>query len=53
MLFMDGAVLKYKTKAGVNYKLELWRTALECKGLWLSRTKMEYIQCSFSKIRKK
>ncbi|KAJ7957409.1 Retrovirus-related Pol polyprotein LINE-1 [Quillaja saponaria] len=39
MLFADDIVLVDETREGLNSKLEMWRNALESKGLRLSRTK--------------
>jgi hypothetical protein len=41
-------VLVDETTAGMNRKLELWRQTPESKGFRLSRTKTEYMRCSFS-----
>ena len=38
-----------ETKVEVNAKLELWREALESKGLKISRNKTEYMKYNFSK----
>ena len=43
----------YETRCGVNVKLEIWRDALESKCFWLNRTKIEYMECKFSKTRNK
>ena len=54
MLFADDIVLVDEIRAGVNAKLELWRQTLELIssiGFRLSRTKIEYIECKFSKER--
>ncbi|PKA52309.1 integrator complex subunit 11 [Apostasia shenzhenica] len=51
MLFADDIVLIEKTKEGAKAKLELWRNALESKGLHLSRSKTEYMECTFSQER--
>jgi hypothetical protein len=48
MLFADDIVLVDETRDGVNRKLELWREVLEDKGLRISRTKTEYMECKFS-----
>jgi hypothetical protein len=48
MLFADDVVLVDDSRTGVNRKLELWRQTLESKGFRLSRTKTEYMRCSFS-----
>ena len=48
MLFADDIVLVDETRDGVNRKLELWREALEDKGLRIDRTKTEYMECKFS-----
>ena len=50
-VFGDDIVLVDKTISGVNGKLEIWWDALESKGFHLSRTKLEYIECKFSKSR--
>ena len=49
MLFADDIVLVNETKAGINAKLKLWRQALESQGVRLSRAKIEYMECKFSK----
>ena len=49
MLFADNIVLVDETKEGVNTKLKLWRNNLESTGFKLSRRKMEYMKCKFSK----
>ena len=51
MLFADDVVIIDDSRAGVNRKLELWRRTLESKGFRLSRTKTEYMRCSFSTTR--
>ncbi|PKA60324.1 ubiquitin-protein ligase E3 C [Apostasia shenzhenica] len=48
MLFADDIILIEKTKEGAKAKLELWRNALESKGFHFSRSKIEYIECTFS-----
>ncbi|KAM1196328.1 hypothetical protein ACFX2J_022713 [Malus domestica] len=48
MLFADDIVLIDETQEGVNAKLNLWREVLESKGLRLSRSKTEYMECKFS-----
>ncbi|KAM2508308.1 hypothetical protein ACFX1W_030523 [Malus domestica] len=48
MLFVDDLVLIDETQEGVNAKLNLWREVLESKGLRLSRSKTEYMECKFS-----
>ena len=49
MLFADDIVLVDETRAGVNAKLKLWRQTLESRGFRLSRVKIEYMECKFSK----
>jgi len=49
MLFADDIVLVDETRARVNVKLELWRQSLESQGFRLSRAKIEYMECKFSK----
>ena len=41
MLSADDIVLVGETKVEINAKLELWREALESKGLKISRNKTE------------
>ena len=48
MLFVDDVVLVDESRAGVNRKLELWRSTLESKGFRLSRIKTEYMMCDFN-----
>ena len=48
MLFADDIVLVAETKEEVNTKLEQWRVTLEARGLRISRSKTEYLRCSFS-----
>ena len=48
MLFADDIVLIDETREGVEMKLEMWRHALESKGLKISRRKTEYIYFNFS-----
>jgi hypothetical protein len=47
MLFADDVVLIDETRVGINRKLELGRKTLESKRFRLSRTKTEYMRCSF------
>ena len=49
MLFADDIVLVDETRAGVNVKLKLWRQTLESRNFILSKTKIEYMECKFSK----
>ena len=49
MFFVDDIVLVVETKVKVNAQLELWRAALESKGLKISRNKTEYMEYNFSK----
>ena len=35
----------------VNAKIAIWQNALESKGFQLIRTKIEYMECKFSKSR--
>ena len=48
MLFADDIVLIDESREGVNNKLERWRATLEAQGFRLSRSKTEYLHCSFS-----
>ena len=49
MLFVNDIVLLAVTKVEVNAKLELWREALESKGLKISRNKTKYMNASLVK----
>ncbi|XP_070026270.1 uncharacterized protein [Nicotiana sylvestris] len=49
MLFIDDIVLIDETRGGVNAKLEVWRQTLESKGFKLSKSKIKYLECKFSK----
>ncbi|KAM2243451.1 hypothetical protein ACFX1S_010279 [Malus domestica] len=44
----DDIVLIDETQERVNAKLNLWREVLESKGIRLSRSKIEYMECKFS-----
>lgn len=48
MMFADDIVLVDETRQGVESKLELWRQTLEARGFRLSRSKTEYLECTFS-----
>ncbi|XP_009798508.1 uncharacterized protein [Nicotiana sylvestris] len=48
MLFADDTVLINETRDGVNARLEVWREMLESKCFKLSRSKTEYLECTFS-----
>lgn len=51
MFFTDDIALINETRAKTNLKkLELWRSALEFKGLRLTINKTEYMHCSFSNV---
>ena len=47
MLFADNIVILGDSKDEINWKLELWRMTLESKGFRISRSKTEYMYCSF------
>lgn len=49
MHFVDDTVLVAKNHQNMNDRLEEWRSALECKGLWIGRSKTECLHCNFSK----
>ena len=49
MLFTDDTVLVAEIKVEVNAKLEIWREALESKGLKISINKAPYTEYNFSK----
>ena len=38
---------------GIGTKFKIWRDALEYKGFWLSKTKIDYMECMFSITRNK
>lgn len=48
MLFRDDIVLIVETQNRVNTKLEVWRQTLEVKMFKLSRTKTQYLECTFN-----
>lgn len=43
--------LMNEMKVGVKCKSELWKSVFESKGFRLNRTKTEYVEWSFSKVR--
>ncbi len=50
MPFADDIVLVDETRVGINLKLEVWRLwNLKCLGL--SRTRIDYVYCNFSRSR--
>ena len=48
MLFADDLVLGENTREEAEEQLELWRNAIENKGLRVSRNKTEYLPSSSS-----
>ena len=50
MIFTDDIVILGDSKDEINWKLELWRTTLESKDFRISRSKTEYMCCSFGNI---
>ncbi|XP_076894172.1 uncharacterized protein LOC143546373 [Bidens hawaiensis] len=50
MLFADDIVLIAESKQDLNMRLEDWRSALESKGLKISRSKTEYLYCGFGGV---
>ncbi|XP_076940095.1 uncharacterized protein LOC143609136 [Bidens hawaiensis] len=50
MLFADDFVLIAESKQDLNMRLEEWRSALESKGLKISRSKTEYLYCDFGGV---
>ena len=51
VFFADDVVLLGESREELNGRLETWRQALEAYGFCLSRSKMEYMECNFSKRR--
>ncbi|KAL4197364.1 hypothetical protein AMTRI_Chr04g250690 [Amborella trichopoda] len=51
MLFADDIVLIDETQININTKLELWRDALESKGLKLAKLRQSIWNASLAKIR--
>lgn len=51
MLIADKIVLTDETRVGTDYNLELRREALDYKGVKLSRTKTEDVECKLSNKR--
>ena len=49
MLFADDIVHIDETRQGVNDKLEQWRHTLEVRSFRVSRSKIEYLHCCFSR----
>ena len=49
MLFVDDIVLLDQLKDGMNMKLEKWWGASESNGFKIMRTKIEYMNCNFSR----
>lgn len=45
MLFADNIALVVESRDGVNNRLEIWRNALESKGVKIMRSKTEYLEC--------
>ena len=52
-MIANDIILVDEIRSGNNAKLEIWWDALESKGFWLSRTKIEYMEYKFSKSRNK
>ena len=53
MLFADDIVLVNEIISGINAKLKIWWDALESKGFWLGRAKIECMKCKLSKSKNK
>jgi len=47
MLFADNIFLVGENLKDVNNRFDEWRLALEGKGLWISRNKIEYVEYEF------
>ena len=48
MFFVDDIAILGDSKVEINWKLELWRRTLESKCFRISKSKTEYMHCSFS-----
>ena len=51
MVFVGDIVLVGELREEINVKLELWRQVLETHGFCICRSKIEYMECKFSKRR--
>ncbi|KAF1891102.1 hypothetical protein Lal_00001241 [Lupinus albus] len=51
MLFTDDIVLVGHSREELNGRLEMWRQALGTHEFRISRSKIEYMECKFSKMR--
>jgi len=49
--FPDNIVLLGESREELNGRFETWRQALETSGFHMSRNKMDYMECNFSKRR--
>ena len=49
IFFSNNIVLADKIKSRINVKLKIWWYALKSKWFRLSKTKIEYMECKFSK----
>ena len=49
ILFVNEIFLVEELQEDVNYKLKMWRKALESKEFCLSINKIEYMECKFKK----
>lgn len=46
MMYADDVVLVGESKEGVELRLEEWRSALESRGMIISKTKTKYMMCT-------
>ena len=53
MPFVDDIVVVNGIRSGINAKLGIWQDNVESKNFRFNMTKIEYIECKFSKSRNK
>ena len=49
MPFANDIILEEESREELNEKLALWRQAFQVYGFHISRSKMKYMKCEFSK----
>jgi len=50
MLFADDIIFIDENRDEINIRLEQWRHTLKSRGFKISRSKIEYLRCSFSGV---